>query len=437
MNNKFLLFVLFLVFSNYLCAKTTLPAPTLLLNLNNQATSFLHEVMVMHKFENLVKSKISTTNNSDLNNLAILITGGWNQQNTNNIEILKNDAHGNTLNHTDTKLASLTTGYLYADITNHASPISKSSIWYTKNNTTILPVNLIVFNAQKINNTIVISWNTTQEINSSYFTVQHSTDGNNWTIIANKSAAGTSNSSINYQVTDNAPITGNNYYRLLQVDKNGTSTLSSIVNTVIGQNRSDLVLTLSDLQQVYKTVLISWNTINGFNDINNFIVQRSSNGNNWTNIATTIATGTNSRSINYKIIDNAPSTGNNYYRIMLIYKNGTTIFSTIKTILFGANRGRLITHNPANNLTTALNPAIDFTITPNPANGFTTISFPRGYNALALNKLSVLNTSGVSIKEIVTQEQNYKLNTSSFSKGIYFIKVLNGNNLTTQKLLIL
>ena len=71
---------------------------------------------------------------------------------------------------------------------------------------------------QKVN----IKWETAMEINSSYFVLERSRDAVNYKSIANIEAAGSSTSKKTYSFTDESALFGTNYYRLSQVDRDGT-----------------------------------------------------------------------------------------------------------------------------------------------------------------------------------------------------------------------
>jgi hypothetical protein len=91
----------------------------------------------------------------------------------------------------------------------------------------ILPVKLLDFTAVKQGTTSRINWTTSQEINSSHFVVERSADGRTWSAIATVSAAGNSNSILNYQVIDQRPLKGVNLYRLRQVDLDARAEFSA------------------------------------------------------------------------------------------------------------------------------------------------------------------------------------------------------------------
>lgn len=97
-----------------------------------------------------------------------------------------------------------------------------------------LPVQLLDFTATRHSNTVLLNWKTASESNSSHFIIERSTDGKNFASIGTVAAAGTSNRIIAYQFTDAAPLEGNNFYRLKQMDKDGSPNLSQIVRVAFG-----------------------------------------------------------------------------------------------------------------------------------------------------------------------------------------------------------
>ena len=95
-----------------------------------------------------------------------------------------------------------------------------------------LPVELVSFAANcEDNNTVSVNWTTASEHNSDYYTVEKSRDGLNWKILATKTAAGNSTQLINYSVSDASDVSGTVYYRLSQVDLDGTIKMYDIIST--------------------------------------------------------------------------------------------------------------------------------------------------------------------------------------------------------------
>ncbi|MEP6747494.1 MAG: T9SS type A sorting domain-containing protein [Bacteroidota bacterium] len=107
--------------------------------------------------------------------------------------------------------------------------IPQLSRWTLAGSTSALPVKLISFTAQLVNRQTKLQWITTQEINSSYFDVQRSPDGTTFNKILNVPAQGNSNLQSAYNATDLNPANGIDYYRLKEVDKDGTFSFSPVV----------------------------------------------------------------------------------------------------------------------------------------------------------------------------------------------------------------
>lgn len=92
----------------------------------------------------------------------------------------------------------------------------------------LLPVILNNFSAALTNNEIELDWQTSQELNSDKFIVEKSTDGINWQTIAVVAAAKNSDITKNYSITD-GQVLAINYYRLKEVDADGSYTYSKVV----------------------------------------------------------------------------------------------------------------------------------------------------------------------------------------------------------------
>ena len=71
---------------------------------------------------------------------------------------------------------------------------------------------------------------TATEHNRAYFQVDKSRDGMNWQVLSTVDAAGNSTELLNYSAMDANALEGNNYYRLTQVDIDGTSKEYGIIN---------------------------------------------------------------------------------------------------------------------------------------------------------------------------------------------------------------
>lgn len=93
----------------------------------------------------------------------------------------------------------------------------------------LLPLNIISFNGVNKGAKNVLSWQTTTEINTGYFSVERSGDGNHFSEIG-KVAAKNSVAINNYNYEDAATSNTDVYYRLKETDKDGKVTYSNIIN---------------------------------------------------------------------------------------------------------------------------------------------------------------------------------------------------------------
>ena len=137
-----------------------------------------------------------------------------------------------------------------------------------------------------------------------------------------------------------------------------------------------------------------WNT---FSEINNdrFEIERSFEGRGFEKIGEVKgATDSNTEKV-YSFDDHLVDQGVYYYRIRQVDLDGKFSFSDMKSIYF--------------------NKESRFNVYPNPANAFINIS-----NA-ETGKFLILNMSGQTVKEIIVNNDNYKIDISDLESGLYFI----------------
>lgn len=135
-----------------------------------------------------------------------------------------------------------------------------------------LPVCLLYFNVRANNNEVAISWATASETDNDYFLLEHSTNGETFTTVATVKGAGNSNVMRNYSTIDNIPAKGINYYRLCQLDYNGSKHYySPVAVSIKGQGLIQLYPNPTKSENVFlnyqsekeATVSISINSLNG------------------------------------------------------------------------------------------------------------------------------------------------------------------------------
>ncbi|MFN3342444.1 MAG: T9SS type A sorting domain-containing protein [Flavobacteriales bacterium] len=139
------------------------------------------------------------------------------------------------------------TGAGAGTITSTSSPsIFNSFSRFTLGNllggTNPLPVELLTFTAERSSKDVELNWVTASEQNSWYFEVERSLNGLDWQSIIHQTAAGNSTTLLTYSTLDyNAPQEIL-YYRLKQVDFDGTTNYSAIRIVYPENDEPELVL---------------------------------------------------------------------------------------------------------------------------------------------------------------------------------------------------
>lgn len=98
----------------------------------------------------------------------------------------------------------------------------------------IIPVELVSFTSSIINSSISLNWITATELNNSGFEIQRSINKTEWVTIGFVRGFGTSTEVHNYSYTDQSPVNGLSFYRLKQVDFDGTSEYSNTIEVTFG-----------------------------------------------------------------------------------------------------------------------------------------------------------------------------------------------------------
>jgi|GEM_PF-646328 len=108
-----------------------------------------------------------------------------------------------------------------------------------------LPVTLLNFAAYLNSGSALLNWQTAGEINSTHFNIQRSSNGSNFTTVGKVNAAGNSTLLLSYSFTDANVVkvySGKIYYRLQQIDKDGTFKYSKTIALEIGTKAWNFVI---------------------------------------------------------------------------------------------------------------------------------------------------------------------------------------------------
>jgi hypothetical protein len=117
--------------------------------------------------------------------------------------------------------------------------VTQFSPWAAASRSSPLPVELLSFNGEAVKDGIKLDWRTASEINNSHFELSRFTVSDPEKSIGSVNGSGNSSSQISYEFIDSQPIKGWNYYRLTQVDFDGTSSDEGTI-AVLWQGESSL-----------------------------------------------------------------------------------------------------------------------------------------------------------------------------------------------------
>lgn len=104
-----------------------------------------------------------------------------------------------------------------------------------------LPVELVRFDAYAQRDHVLLEWQTATETRNAAFVVERSADGRVFYALHTLAGAGDSREPVDYAITDEAPLRGQSFYRLKQVDLDGAFEYSA-VRAVFLESRNTLRL---------------------------------------------------------------------------------------------------------------------------------------------------------------------------------------------------
>ncbi len=172
-----------------------------------------------------------------------------------------------------------------------------------------------------------------------------------------------------------------------------------------------IVLLSFSCKRTQQGILLNWSTANEVNS-SKFIIQQSIDGSEFNSIGTVKAIGSGSNS--YEFTDNNPANGIYYYRLQIIDKDGSSSYSKAVSVNFGDQEF--------------------LSISPNPVKDFAIINFSKTVDKATI---AVYDITG---KTVLTQAINstnaYKLNTQTWTNGVYKITVHTTRGIFNAKLLI-
>lgn len=134
-------------------------------------------------------------------------------------------------------------GIKYVEFDNITS--FSSFVYVSTTNETALPVTLVRFDGAKKGNSTLLTWETSEESANKGFEIQRGGTSGGWQtvgFVGGQTEDGNSNTLLQYRFSDETPLAGKNYYRLKQLDWDGSYQYSRIVAVDFPAAATGLVL---------------------------------------------------------------------------------------------------------------------------------------------------------------------------------------------------
>ena len=174
-------------------------------------------------------------------------------------------------------------------------------------------------------------------------------------------------------------------------------------HVTIYKGKTPLPVSLTDFKAIVinKQVKLSWTVVNE-TDLDSYTIEYSTNGNTFINISNVPAIGIS----DYEYLSNSSSALIQYYRLKMINKDGSFIYSSVITISGNSN------------------PTL--TVYPNPANRFICISVNK---ILPETFIIIFDYTGKQVSKMQLINNSTNLVIDKFSNGIYNIQLVQNNHI--------
>ncbi|WP_375446349.1 T9SS type A sorting domain-containing protein [uncultured Fibrella sp.] len=198
----------------------------------------------------IIQNNVSITSNVTISGLATVVITNNSTLNVagNNALTLSNNASKVTLNTGSTVSGQNANSVIIvgtSPTTTYKSNGSGNAISgpiVLTNSGQALPVTLVLFSASPQGKRVSIAWATASEDGASQFSIERSHNVGEFVTIGIVQATGTTSIRQNYGLIDEQPLPGINYYRLRQVDFDGTTTYSKTVSVQVNEFEPGLLV---------------------------------------------------------------------------------------------------------------------------------------------------------------------------------------------------
>ena len=191
----------------------------------------------------------------------------------------------------------------------------------------------------------------------------------------------------------------------------------TIVRTNTFQSPLPLQLISFDAKQVDTKVKLWW-TVMSESDVTKYAVRRTTNQNDYLQVATKLPVGPSTALLNYEAVDNQPLNGLQYYQLTTALNDGSISYSNLVPIRYNAAGVFDIISVTANGSASI---KIDFTYNSN---------LP--YTCVITDMMGRVLSSGTQIN--VVMGENSIVLPAALSRGLYNISLMNAEKVVTKKL---
>lgn len=205
-------------------------------------------------------------------------------------------------------------------------------------------------------------------------------------------------------------MAGDYTFDVIVTDANTCSSQTTV--TIKVEASLPVELTNYSVKTITTGVEVTWSTISE-NNSSHFELRHGTDKENFRTIARIEALGNSNTGKRYSFLHREAISGKNYYQLVQVDKNGEIHDYGVKEITFGTNAKASVS------------------IFPNPIRHSLTVSFP----ANTYSKIQVIDAVGkvISTNRITNKDQQFKIDVSRFSVGVYSILLSSDTHKTSRR----